>query len=134
MSHLDDLLSALLDGELTHDERIHVHVSAHLGTCETCRHELSDLAVARTAVRGLPMLEPPFSVFPDAEVLPLRRFRRPMALASAGAAALALVVGLAVSGDGTAPAVDLDTFAEQHTARVVADPGFATIRLTVEDR
>lgn len=131
MSHPDDLLSALLDGEL--DAVEHAYVASHLRECGECQLELSDLAVARTALRGLPILDVPPSIFaPAAEVIPLRPRRRVMTWSAASAAALALVVGLAVSGGDPAPAADLDTLAEQHTARVVIDPGFATIRMTVE--
>ncbi|MDX1690515.1 MAG: zf-HC2 domain-containing protein [Acidimicrobiia bacterium] len=140
MTHPDDLLSALLDGELTPAERR--VVAAHLDGCGECRTELADLSMARTALRGLPRLELPEALLAapitaeietaDDTVVPLRSRRR-FGWAVGAAAALALAVGLVVTGDGPAPAADLDTLAEQHTARVVVDPGFVTIRMTVDE-
>jgi anti-sigma factor RsiW len=134
MRHPDDLLSALLDDELAPDERS--DVAAHLRECDPCRVELADLAVARTTLRGLPRLELPASLLApqedagDAVVVPLRRRRSVWA---ASVAAAMVLVGLTVTNGGPAPAADIDTLAEQHTARVVVDPGFATIRMTVEE-
>ncbi|HSG80005.1 MAG TPA: zf-HC2 domain-containing protein [Acidimicrobiia bacterium] len=131
MRHLEDLLSALLDGELASDDR--TDVAAHLRACDGCRLELADLAVARTALRSLPLLELPAALVvsrDDAVVVPLRR--RPSVWAASAAAAMVLV-GLTATGGEPAPAADIDTLAEQHTARVVVDPGFATIRMTVEE-
>jgi len=132
VSHPGDLLSAYLDGELTADE--HVAVAAHLDACEACRSEFAATASARASLRSLPQIEPPPALFlvdrdSPAEV----RFLRPVwRWAAAGIAALALAVGL-VLGPGTRPPpMDLDTLAERHTARVVVQPGFTTVRAVLE--
>jgi anti-sigma factor RsiW len=122
VTHLGDLLSALLDGEL--DAAGRRRAGAHLAECEPCRIELSRVDSARMALRGLPVLEAPTGVIP--------RGRRPRLLSpawgTAVAAAAALVVGLAV-GPGTPDAtVPIDTLGDQHNARVVGDPGIATFR------
>lgn len=90
--HLGELLSALLDGEVSSEERS--RIDDHLVGCGRCRSELDELASARAAVRSLPLLEVP----PTAVSLPVpppavqRRFRVWM---GAAAAALVLVVGFA---------------------------------------
>lgn len=65
--HPDDLLSAFLDDEL--DEPDASHVTRHLAGCGSCLAELDGLRQARTALRGLPDIPPPSSLFaavPDA--------------------------------------------------------------------
>ncbi|MDR9451744.1 MAG: zf-HC2 domain-containing protein, partial [Acidimicrobiia bacterium] len=84
MTHPSELLSALLDGELTGDEE--VRIAEHLATCSGCREELDDLNAARTAVRSLPVVEMPpglgLSGEQPAEVRPLTR-RPPVWIAAA---------------------------------------------------
>ncbi|NIS30816.1 MAG: hypothetical protein GWN07_10930, partial [Actinobacteria bacterium] len=95
------------------------------------RQELADVALARTAIRGLETLDLPDSLLDtDDVVVPLRRRRNAWA---ATAAAAMILVGLVVTNGGPAPVADVDTLADQHTARVVIDPGFATIRMTVDE-
>ncbi|MEE9297779.1 MAG: zf-HC2 domain-containing protein [Acidimicrobiia bacterium] len=121
MTHPRELLSAHLDGELTADEGSRVDL--HLATCADCTHELRALASVRTALRSLPELEPPTPLM-AARSWSLVRWGG----GAAAAAAVALAVVLAVA-PGDRPAVlDLDTMAEQHTARLVVDPGISTIR------
>ncbi|MBU1226075.1 MAG: zf-HC2 domain-containing protein, partial [Actinobacteria bacterium] len=62
MNHPGDLLSALLDGELTPEEI--GAVSEHLDMCAACRAELEATAAARTALRSLPVLDPPPGLLP----------------------------------------------------------------------
>jgi hypothetical protein len=63
--HLDDdLLSALVDEQLTPDER--ALVQAHLGTCSVCQQRLEELRSVAMLLRRLPELDPPrdFSLGP----------------------------------------------------------------------
>lgn len=124
-AHFDVELSAYLDGALSTME--HRNLSAHIASCRECRDELHDLDGARTAVRALPVLEPP-------EFLDLRRRqretaprRRRLAGVMAGAAAAVVAVALAASNGATPPEVDLDMLADQHTARVSVEPGFSIV-------
>jgi anti-sigma factor RsiW len=105
----------------------HESLSTHLATCTECRDELHELDAARTAVRALPVLEPP-------EFLDLRRRRhqeaprrRRLAGVAAGAAAAVVAVALVASNGSAQPEVDLDMLADQHTARVSVEPGFSIV-------
>jgi predicted anti-sigma-YlaC factor YlaD len=120
MSHLGDLLSAHLDGELSDTEV--VQVTEHLYECAGCRRELDDLREVRAAVRALPVLEPPIPLLARE-----RRTRSWTAAVAASAAAVALAIGLVVTPQ-TAQSLDLDSMAGRHQARVVVDPGVATLR------
>jgi anti-sigma factor RsiW len=59
--HLGDVLSALLDGELlpAHEDA----ARAHLAVCPDCSRELTAVGQARTWVRALPPVEPPFGFY-----------------------------------------------------------------------
>lgn len=57
LSHPDDRLSALLDGELPAAEA--ARVQAHVIACADCSAELAAVRDARAAVRSLPAVEPP---------------------------------------------------------------------------
>ena len=130
MNHPGDLLSAYLDGEVSASER--AGIDEHLAVCPPCRGELEDLAGARAAVRSLPMLEPPAGILPEpAEPVVRRLFGRRLAWAAAAVMAGVLGVGL-LTGGSSAPPLDLDTLGDQHTARLVVDPGIATIRAPAE--
>lgn len=122
MTHPGDLLSALLDGELDAADRRRAGI--HLAECEPCRLELARVESARTALRGLPVLEAPPGLIPR---LGRRRFLSP-GWAVAVAAASALVIGLAVGPGTPSDVFPLDTMGDQHNARVVGDPGIATFR------
>jgi len=124
--HLGEMLSAYLDGELTRAEHLDVH--QHLDECEQCRQELADLDSARTSVRSLPLLDPPFPLDVPS-VVPLAKRRRRSVAAWVGAAAAVLLVGVVVVRDvSTEPPVDVATVLEQHTARVSVDPGLPAFR------
>ncbi|MFQ5967103.1 MAG: anti-sigma factor family protein [Acidimicrobiia bacterium] len=132
MSHLGELLSAHLDGELTGAEER--RVSEHLAGCSVCRAELEELHDARTAVRSMPILEMPPSVVPlladhDAKVIPL--FRRPRAWAAAAAAALMILVGLATVLAPPPPGVQvpIDDLSNQFRARDSLEPTFTPIEV-----
>jgi anti-sigma factor RsiW len=59
--HLGDTLSALLDGEL-HPPQAEA-ARAHLSRCPQCTAELSAVGQARSWVRGLPAVDPPFGFY-----------------------------------------------------------------------
>ena len=129
MSHPEDLLSAFLDGESNASER--TAVSEHLASCVACSAELTALEKARLAVRSLPFFALPPGVLPEADVVPIATplMRRAWVWASSAAAAVVMVAGIALtSGAEPASNIDLDALAERHTARVVVQPGIATIR------
>jgi anti-sigma factor RsiW len=88
MTHRSELLSAMLDGELTEAET--QWVSEHLSGCGQCKIELEDLSGARAAVRSLPMLDLPEDLGPaDERVVPL--WPRRTLVAALSVAALAVV-------------------------------------------
>jgi hypothetical protein len=82
--HVGDALSALLDRELApHEEAT---VRTHVEACGACAAELAQVELARTWLRALPALDPPFG-FVERLVMRGRRRRRGAAVALAGAAA-----------------------------------------------
>jgi anti-sigma factor RsiW len=106
--HLDDLLSAYLDGELTPAER--VEVDAHLAGCPRCRDDLDGEREVRQVIRALPAVDAPFGFYerilrdgPGAGAAPppaKRRIRFGLANLVATAAAWVLVLGVANLGSG----------------------------------
>lgn len=56
-SHVDELISASLTGELTDAERLEFDV--HLARCETCRATLAAFTAERRILSGLPLADPP---------------------------------------------------------------------------
>lgn len=60
-SHLGDTLSALLDGELSPPEQ--ETARAHLASCPACTEELAAVGQARSWLRGLPQVDPPFGFY-----------------------------------------------------------------------
>jgi anti-sigma factor RsiW len=124
VTHPSELLSALLDGELSEQER--TQATEHLVTCSACRDELDGLHSARTAVRSLPLLELPAGLRPAEEelgtVLPITR-RPPVWVAAAAAAILALFVGMAtILAPPTTLEVRLDQLSDQYGARTSLEP------------
>jgi anti-sigma factor RsiW len=111
--HPGDLLSALLDGELTPSEERGVR--AHLEECAECRRELRLIGEARTLVRALPPVEPPFGFF-ERMLHPRGRWARAgVAALAAGAAASVAVMSLA--GPREAPvSPQVGRFVDAHTA------------------
>lgn len=99
-AHLGDVLSALLDGELPAAQE--AQARAHLTTCAGCTHELQAVSQARTWVRALPLVDPPFGFYermlldraqPIAAAFGTRAsIRRRAGLAAIGAAAAAVTV------------------------------------------
>lgn len=115
MNHLGDLVSALLDGELTPGER--ADADAHLAQCPHCRAELDATARARALVRDLPWVEPPFGFYEH--VRRSERRRRPGVLIATAAAAIAAVT-VAVSPRDHDVAPPVGRFVEAHAT---ASPG-----------
>jgi anti-sigma factor RsiW len=123
MNHLGDLLSAHLDGEL--DPAGRGRADAHLAGCEPCRTELALVDAARASVRALPALDAPSG---SMSARSRRRWILSPAWATALVVALALAAGLVVGPGERGVTFQVDTLRDQHTARVVGDPGIATFR------
>jgi anti-sigma factor RsiW len=97
MSHRPELLSAMLDGELSEAEA--AWVAEHLDGCGICMSELDDLSSARAAVRSLPLLDLPQGLAPLAgRVVPLWPRRAAVAVTSVAAAAAISVGALGIFG------------------------------------
>jgi anti-sigma factor RsiW len=120
--HLGDLLSALLDGELTPDEV--TAARAHLAGCTTCAVELEAADAARSVLRSLPAVEPPAGFLdslapPLAPVIPLHR-RSVVLSAVASVAASVLVLALGAGGIRTPFTPQVDGAVQDHAATVAA--------------
>lgn len=126
MSHQPELLSAMLDGELTEAEA--GWVATHLEGCGQCRSELEGLASARAAVRGLPMLDLPEDLVPAHPVV-TRLWPRRIATAAMSVAAAAVVavgaLGLLGMASDSSTTVDVseaeDILAATRSLGVVPD-------------
>ena len=59
--HLDDALSALLDGELGDDEA--ARARSHLAGCPLCGTEMAEVGQVREWLRSLPPVEPPATFY-----------------------------------------------------------------------
>ena len=88
-AHPADLLSALVDGELTSREE--EGVRAHLNGCADCRRELQYISEARSLVRDLPPVDPPFGFY-ERMLRPRHRWARAGVAALTGAAAVSVAV------------------------------------------
>jgi anti-sigma factor RsiW len=126
--HLGDLLSALLDGELSRSAE--AAAQAHLATCQTCRAELEDVRLAQSWVRRLPSAEPPLGYLERLAVEPPEESRRRLAPRWVNVAALAASAAAAVGLLGLAPPRDapvsprFDRMVEAHAtgASLSSDP------------
>jgi anti-sigma factor RsiW len=115
--HLDDeLLSALVDAELSSDEM--AFAQSHLASCTECNERLENFRSVAVLVRRLPELEPPrdFALGPRLVVDPpnVIRLRRWYTATRAAAASLAAVFVLLAAGalyidsrPGVVPAAEL---------------------------
>ncbi|MDQ3980612.1 MAG: zf-HC2 domain-containing protein [Actinomycetota bacterium] len=115
--HLGDLLSALLDRELSMDREIAAR--QHLEGCATCAGELENVRLARSWVRALPAVEPPFG-FLERIVYgpePRRYVARPSVRRRIGVAALTASAAAAVALVGVTP--PRDTPVSPSVARLV---------------
>lgn len=116
MSHLGELLSTYLDGELSAGE--HRRVASHLAGCEACRMELDHVSVGRGLARSLPTLELPVidaAAFTSPPSV-VRRRGRSLALAGAAAVLLALA-GVAATLDPTPQQISAPALVQAHLAR-----------------
>ena len=129
--HLGDALSALLDGELPANQE--TAARAHIAGCPACAHELLAVTQARSWVRALPPVDPPFGLY---ERMLLERpqrisaafdtrasIRRRAGVAAFGAAAAAVtVLGIgSPSQPPVSPAVPRMVEAHATSASVGAD-------------
>jgi anti-sigma factor RsiW len=118
--HLGEALSALVDGQLDHDDE--AAALDHLAGCDACAAELEATTAVRRMVRALPPVEP---LSPLVAVPPAEPQRRPGRLAGVLAAAAASVAIMLMSGVqpevGTGPQVA--QLVQVHTTSPVnADP------------
>lgn len=114
--HAGDLLSALLDGELTADEAI--AVCGHVGACAACATELQDVRDARRLLRELPAVEPPFGFL---DTLGRRHRRAPVLAAASIAAAAAIAVAVIAPWQDASPdGTDIEVALEHHDSTVEA--------------
>ena len=114
--HLDEELSAFLDGELGTAEV--PAVTTHLETCGECRMMLADLDRSRIAVRALPGVESPvfLDVHRQAKAESRRRTPTIIVLATGVAAVLlAFTVGPLGSG-GENPTISIADLDARHAA------------------
>lgn len=125
MSHLDELLSVFLDGETTPAES--ARVTGHLADCERCRRLLTELNLARAALRSLPTLELPVVLVVPPEVTPLVR-RRSVWVGGAAAVAAA-VITIATIVTPPAEPLDLSDVSRQIGARSSLDAGAASLKV-----
>ncbi len=114
--HLDEQLSAFLDGELATAE-VPV-VTSHLEHCGECRMMLADLDRSRIAVRALPGVEPPafLDVHRERKEAVTRRSSALVALA-AGVAAVLLILTLGPLGSSKdQPSISIADLDNRHAA------------------
>lgn len=126
MSHLDELLSVYLDGEITPPES--ERVESHLRECLRCRRTLADLNSARTAIRSLPTLEMPVGLVPETQGRPARRRTVWMGAAAAVAAA---VIALAAAVASSPEPLNLNDVSRQLGARASLDSGAAPFKVVL---
>ena len=140
-SHLGDLLSGMLDGELT--QAAVDAAQAHLAVCTACMYELENVRTARMWVRDLPQAEPPagfyeriLSAEPPEGFVRLGRFgriptfgagqpslrRKVLAVAGSAAAAVALVTVAAPRQSPVSPSVNRMVEAHATGASLSSDP------------
>ena len=100
-SHLGDLLSGLLDAELSPSEE--AVAREHLASCRQCAIELEHISAARSWVRSLPPIEPPLGFIErlireqEAPSFHLAGMRRGWASRWAGVAAFAASAAAAIA-------------------------------------
>lgn len=125
MTHLDELLSAYLDGETSPAES--ARVDQHLRECLRCRRSLIELNAARTAVRSLPTLELPAVFLPQQEATPFRR-RKSVWMGAAAAVAAGVITVATLLTPASEP-LDLSDVNRQLGARASLDTGPAPFKV-----
>jgi anti-sigma factor RsiW len=121
--HLDELLSAYLDGELSPADL--ATAETHLAGCGACRGELDAVLATRHLLRRLPGRLPPSGWYRDVVVTDARRRRTARSAATwiaLGAAAASAILLLAPGEPSVAPPVF--QFVDAHSAgsSVTEDP------------
>ena len=129
--HLGEMLSALLDDELTPTEA--VRVTEHLATCAECQAERERLAEARQAVRDLPVLDLPPPLWIKL-MRSRRRAVRPAAWLGAAAAAVALIGLAAVPTQQHHVTPQMAHLVQVHAASSGAEPVTGMAPATVNAR
>ena len=138
-----EILSALIDGELSSDERRMVH--EHLQTCAACRETVEEFTQIHGMVGELPRLVAPAAFVTDVVEHPLRRPMAQQVVTAAfsgrrrwvalGIAATAL--GISLAGLATAPPANeapVNAFIERHVStHVGVEPG-AQVLIAVNGR
>jgi hypothetical protein len=118
--HLDEALSAYLDGELdAHSAQL---AYQHLSICGYCRAELDAMSVVRTTLRNAPPIEPPFGFIERTIRQRRRRPVAPVVAAVVGIAALWLLVALVLGGGPLRVVPPVDDIAD---AQAQLEPGQA---------
>lgn len=128
MNHLDELLSAYLDGETDPSESR--RVSGHLDKCLRCRRRLTGLQEARAAVRSLPLLQMPPDLVPTEDTDRAPR-RRPVWLGAAAAAVAALIAVASLAGGPEPEPIDLSELTRQVGARAALDSGGGSLKVVL---
>ncbi|MDX1620687.1 MAG: zf-HC2 domain-containing protein [Nitriliruptorales bacterium] len=97
--HEDARLSAFLDDELSDNDAL--EVTRHLARCELCLDDLEALRATRKAVRGLPPVDPPDTLWAGiAEAAVVQPGPHRLLLAAAAGVALGLTSYLLGMSDG----------------------------------
>lgn len=123
--HAGDLLSALLDGQLTAAEA--TSVREHVAGCGECAGELDAVRDARRMLRTLAAVEPPDAFIAEllvgGDVVPLarRRSRRlPVVAAAAGVLVIAGLATVVLSSSDDTVDPEVASAVEKHSATVEA--------------
>lgn len=128
MIHLDELLSAYLDGETTPQESR--RVNHHVTECIRCRRRLDSLHDARSLLRSLPTLEVPPGLIPvESEPTTAKRVRRTWW--GAAAAVVAGIIALATFLTPEPEPLDLSDLSRQMGARAALDIGAGGLKVMV---
>jgi hypothetical protein len=129
-AELHDLLSALLDGELSAAET--AEVRAYVERSPDAQADLDALARVRSWVRDLPEVDPPFGFYERMLSPRNRRYGSKAAAALvAAAAAIVVILGLTPVADTVVPPVN--AYAERHMHMITppeASPGPGTTSTT----
>ena len=134
--HAGDLLSALIDGQLSAPEA--TEVRAHVAACDACARELEDVRDARRLVRSLPAVDLPPSflselIAGDSVVALGHRTSRRAPIGTIAASIAAGVVLLLLSSNSIGPHAlqpEIDGALARHASTVSALLGSTGERLT----
>ncbi|CAN5840945.1 hypothetical protein BH23ACT5_BH23ACT5_12900 [soil metagenome] len=128
MIHLEELLSAYLDGEASPPEV--VRVEHHLTDCHRCRIRMTEINAARSALRSLPVFELPPQLV-AARQPAVSPTRRPMVWAGVAAAVAATVITVATITTPPPEPLSLADVSRQFGARTALDVGVAPLKLVI---